>query len=194
MSKTDSHIQRLTDEELILQYRLTSDTYWVGELFQRYTEWIFLACMKYLKNEAESEDASMQIFEKLIKDLKAYDIKVFSHWIRVVVRNHCLGILRQHKKKQDGLEELKQHPERVETVFYLRPEYEQKEWELVQLEKAIASLGEDQRKCVELFFLEKKSYKEVCEETNFSMKQVKSYLQNGKRNLKNVLNQLLYEG
>lgn len=194
MSKAESHIQRLTDEELILQYRQTSDTYWVGELFQRYTEWIFLACMKYLKNEAESEDASMQIFEKLIHDLKVYEIKVFSHWIRVVVRNHCLGILRQHKKKQEGLEELKQHPERVETVFYVRPAHEQKEWELVQLEKAIASLGEDQRKCVELFFLEKKSYKEVCEETNFSMKQVKSYLQNGKRNLKNVLNQLLYEG
>ena len=194
MSKADSHIQKLTDEELIIQYRQTSDTYWVGELFQRYTEWIFLACMKYLKNEEESEDASMQIFEKLMKDLKVYDINIFSHWIRVVVRNHCLGILRQQKKKQAGLEELKQHPERVETVFYLRPEYEQKEWELVQLEKAIASLGEDQRRCVELFFLEKKSYKEVCEETNFSMKQVKSFLQNGKRNLKNVLNQLLYEG
>ncbi len=194
MPRFESHIQRLSDEELILRYRKSQDTYLVGILFERYTEWIFLACMKYLKDEAESEDAAMQIFEKLIKDLKVYDIQVFSHWIRVVVRNHCLGLLRQHKKKQENLAELRNNPERVETVFYLRPEHEQKEWELRQLEKAIGSLNEDQRICVEMFFLEKKSYKEICEATQYSMKQVKSYLQNGKRNLKNVLNQLLYEG
>ncbi|MEM6628305.1 MAG: sigma-70 family RNA polymerase sigma factor [Bacteroidota bacterium] len=189
-----AHIRRLTDEELISRYQASKDTYLVGILFERYTELVFMACMKYLKNEAESEDASMQIFEKLIKDLRVYQIENFRHWIRTVVRNHCFAILRQRKKKLETIQELRKGPEIVDTVFYMRPEHEEREWELIQLEKAVAELKEDQRKCVELFFLEKKSYKEIVLATGYSLKQVKSHIQNGKRNLKNSLNQMFYEG
>ena len=189
-----THIRRLSDEELISRYQASKDTYLVGILFERYTEWVFMACMKYLKNEAESEDASMQIFEKLIKDLRVYQINNFSPWIRTVVRNHCLALLRQRKKKIETIEELRNSPEKVETVFYMRPEHEQREWELDQLEEAVAQLKEDQRTCVELFFLEKKSYKEIALKTGYTLKQVKSHIQNGKRNLKNSLNQMFYEG
>ena len=55
---------------------------------------------------------------------------------------------------------------------------------LQKMEAAINKLNPDQQQCVKLFYLEKKSYSEVAEITGFTMLQVKSYLQNGKRNLK----------
>jgi RNA polymerase sigma-70 factor (ECF subfamily) len=52
------------------------------------------------------------------------------------------------------------------------------------LEKCIETLGDEQKQCVKLFYLQEKCYKEITESTGFDMNKVKSYIQNGKRNLK----------
>ena len=48
-------------------------------------------------------------------------------------------------------------------------------------------LNPEQKQTVELFYLQEKSYKEIVDQTGFSMNDVKSYIQNGKRNLKIML-------
>jgi len=45
-------------------------------------------------------------------------------------------------------------------------------------------LGKEQKLCVILFYLEKRSYQEIATSTQFTQMQVKSHIQNGKRNLK----------
>jgi RNA polymerase sigma factor (sigma-70 family) len=60
----------------------------------------------------------------------------------------------------------------------------EKEINLSNLNEALKSLAEKQRICVELFYLQEKSYNEVAEITGFTMNEVKSFIQNGKRNLK----------
>lgn len=173
---------------LITQYKTGGDMAVVGELFKRYSHLVFGVCMKYLKNEALSEDMSMQVFEKLITGLKDHDINNFRPWLHMVTRNECLMYLR--KKKNIHTEELE--PSRRENddtnmEFAAEDHLDEVEWKDMQLdilEEGIKSLKEEQKLCIELFYLQKKSYQEVADLTGFDMKNVKSYIQNGKRNLR----------
>ena len=181
------HIKELADEVLIDRYRKEKEPMYVGELFERYTHIVFLVCMKYLKNETESEDVSMQVFEKLITDLHKYEIKTFKYWLHTVTKNQCLVYLEKKKRlrhKADAFQEAEQALMESFEESSLFGEGNIKEEQLSHMRKAMGLLKEEQKQCVELFYLQQKSYQEVSEETGFSMKQVKSYIQNGKRNLR----------
>jgi len=180
-------LKSLTDEELVENFRLDGDTRWVGELFERYTHMVFLVCMKYLKDELEAEDMSMRLFEKLLQDLRKYEIKTFRFWLHTVVKNQCLLHLDRRKR-----ERLKADAYEHEVKTRVLPEMSpfaavdglDKELRLQQMEAALGHLKREQRLCLELFYLQQKSYQEVADQTGYSLKQVKSYIQNGKRMLK----------
>jgi RNA polymerase sigma-70 factor (ECF subfamily) len=145
--------------------------------------------MKYLKDEDKCKDAVMQIFENLISNIHKQKIEKFRPWLHVVTKNHCLLTIRSEKS------ELKKHAELVinssdimeSTNHMYHDNEDNKEEKLTELENAIKNLNNEQRSCVELFFIQEKCYAEVVEVTGYSMKQVKSYIQNGKRNLANQL-------
>jgi RNA polymerase sigma-70 factor (ECF subfamily) len=71
---------------------------------------------------------------------------------------------------------------------------EEKEKQFVALENAIEELSAEQKKCVDLFYLKEKSYVEIAEITGFTLNEVKSYIQNGKRNLKIKLENSIGKG
>jgi len=181
-------VSEVTDQELIKKYLASDDNYYIGELFQRYTHLVFGACMKYLKNKDESEDAVMDIFEKLMSELKTHEVRNFKGWIYTVSRNHCLMKIRSEKKMQ-----MTNDSEKLDGLVVEMPEpmhlsnKVKKEMELTNLEQAMTQLSEEQRTCVELFYLQEKCYNEVATITKYSLNEVKSYIQNGKRNLKNYL-------
>lgn len=182
----EADIKHLTDEEIIEKYKKTMDKNWVGELYKRYTRFVFLVSMKYLKNEERCHDAVMQIFEKLFSDFHKHKIERFKPWLHTVTRNHCLILLR---KDQSNLQKEKKFQNEqdyfVESDEELHPDSkDDKDKQLNFLKEAISGLNEEQKICIELFYLQEKSYKEIVEETGFSEKKVKSYIQNGKRNLK----------
>lgn len=173
--------RKLTDEELIQLYKKSEELAIVGELYNRYTALVYGVCLKYLKNRDESQDAVMQIFEKLMVSLKDHDVVVFKSWLYVTSRNHCLMQLRSRKGK--NFEELS--PFLMENGSNVHPEQGLEiEANLSQLEKCIQQLVHEQKQCVRLFYLEQKCYKEITESTGFDLNKVKSYIQNGKRNLK----------
>lgn len=175
----------LTDIELIAQYKSSGDKHLVGELFKRYTNFVFSVCMKYLKNSYDSEDATMQIFEKLFTDLQRFEVANFKSWLHVIAKNYCMMKLRKPDREiyTDNF---------MEKDFLLHQDVkDDKEERLRALEKAILELPIDQRKCVELFYLNEKSYKEISDETGFDYNKVKSYIQNGKRNLQIKLQHLI---
>ena len=188
MLKTEPN-KNLTDEELVHRYRNSHETTYIGELYQRYTHLVFGVCMKYLHNDAEAEDATMQIFEKLIQDLKKHHITSFKPWLHMVVKNHCMMHFRKEtnlgKKKATLKFELGSVVEN-EPVNHLQ-EAEDKEFVLHYLKEGIGELKDEQRECIELFYLKECSYAEVASMTGFSLKEVKSHIQNGKRNLKNYI-------
>lgn len=186
MFKRGKNIDQKTDLELIAEYKRSGNKDMVGKLFERYSHLVYGVCLKYLKNQPEAQDAVLLIFEKLMVDLKTNEITNFRSWLHTVSRNHCLMFIRKHKKnweKEQDMETAEIYLESEDTL----PEVQAKELQLTQLEKAIEQLKPDQKAVIELFYIQEKCYEEVSQITGFTMKQVKSYIQNGKRNLKIIL-------
>jgi RNA polymerase sigma factor (sigma-70 family) len=174
-------LNQYSDQELLNRYRKESDGYALGHLLERYTLLLLGVCMKYLKDAELAKDATQQIILKCITEVGKYEITYFKSWLYQVARNHCLMQLRQKNGKSVGLSEsilLGENP--LEEGNEAR----EREEKLVLLEACLPQLNEEQRVCVLKFYLEKKSYQTIAEETGYSLLQVKSYIQNGKRNLK----------
>ena len=184
-----------TDDELVASYRASGDRKALSILFDRYSHLVFGVCMKYFKDEDESKDATINIFEKLMNDLRRFEVMRFNFWLHTVSKNYCLMVLRSRKAmiridNEDG----RGIDAFVENEFpdHL-PGIPGKEDQLQLLEEAITNLDNDQRICIELFYLKKMCYQDVSELTGFDMNQVKSYIQNGKRNLKIYMNKRNHE-
>ena len=175
-----SHI---TDKELLEQFYASHDNKWLGILLQRYTLLLLGVCMKYLKNEEEAKDCVQQVFLKAITELHKYKVEYFKSWIYMVARNHCLMRLRHLGKKTVDIDE-----KMIEAKEDIRlNSHIEKENLLRALSESLNELSKEQKDCVTLFYLEKRSYQEVADKTGFTIMQVKSYIQNGKRNMKLLL-------
>ena len=172
------------DTALIALYKKTGDLEVLGQLYGRYMHLVYGVCLKYLQDEAKSQDAVMQIFEELIQKLKVHEVLNFKSWLHVLCRNHCLMALRKSSKNKTVS---------IEDTFVENTEFvhlnidDAKEKQLTLMERCMESLPEEQRISVDLFYLKEKCYKEITEITGYELNKVKSYIQNGKRNLKNCI-------
>lgn len=175
-----------SDLELIAEYKNTENKLFIGVLYKRYSHLVLGLSLKYLKNEDEAKDAVMQIFEKLFKDLLKHQIEFFKSWLYTYSKNFCLMIIRTRQSKLKKEIELENNADlfmETESGLHLN-KAEEKEKQFVALENAINDLKDEQKKCIDLFYLKEKSYVEIAEITGFTINEVKSYIQNGKRNLK----------
>ena len=186
-NKKSKKFRETPDEELILMFKKSGDSYYIGELFERYTHLVFGLCMKYLKNEDDSKDAVMQIFESLNFKLKEHKIENFKSWLYSVAKNHCLMHLRKEKSSAKMKDQVYQklHSEIMELQLDGHPiNSAENDDNIPVMMKGLETLKKEQRTCLELLYLQNKSYREVADITGYSMKKVKSHIQNGKRNLK----------
>ncbi|WP_461485427.1 RNA polymerase sigma factor [Pedobacter sp.] len=182
-SKSGERKERLEQDDLSLvaAYQESGDLEVLGTLYNRYMHLVFGVCFNYFKDEEQSKDAVMQIFEELIKKLRVHQVQNFKSWLHVLTRNHCLMALRKSSKNPTVS---------IEDNFVENDEFvhldidNTKETQLTIMEKCMETLSEEQRKSVDLFYLQEKCYKEVADITGYDMLKVKSYIQNGKRNLK----------
>lgn len=181
---TPAHTTNDEDSVLIERYLQSEDLAVLGELYSRHAEMVYYVCLRYFKAEEKSKDAVMQIFEELIPKIGRQEIKDFPKWLYVVSKNHCLMDIRARKNKHEiSLDEFVEYPLKV----HQEENYADKEERLVIMERCIDKLPDNQKISIDLFFLNEKCYKEIVEMTGFSLKEVKSYIQNGKRNLKNCM-------
>ena len=172
----------LTDQKLIARYKKTRDQKFLAELVGRYTHLIMGVCMKYLKNEEAAKDGVMSLYESLAQKLLTQDVSNFGGWLYVISKNYCIGELRKLAKIDSDQNKLVEH---MEFELNERPTIEHSlETQLTVLENCIEELNKEQSTCVGLFYIKKKSYKEVTNLTGYTLNQVKSNIQNGKRNLK----------
>jgi RNA polymerase sigma factor (sigma-70 family) len=185
---TSGRYDHINDAELLNRYYSDRDQQWLGIILERYTLLLFGVCMKYLKDEHAAKDAVQQIFLKVLTEAGKYKIEYFKSWLYMVAKNYCLMQLRTTGAK--GIKELKE--DHLESADQLQQEKEE-DAAYDKLEEAINELNEEQRQCVILFYLKKNSYQQISEKTGYSPMQVKSYIQNGKRNLKLILERKLKE-
>ncbi len=173
-------IIKLSDSELIEEYSKTEDHQWVSELFSRYVHLVYGLCLKYLNNSDVAKDAVMEIYEKVLLSIKSSKLENVSAWLYTLSKNYCLNYLRNEKRRV--LREL--------TYGKMTDSNEEdftKDNNVLLLSKMLDKLKQEQRVCLQLFYFEDKSYEEISQLTGFTFKQVKSFLQNGKRNLKKLM-------
>ena len=140
--------------------------------------------MKYLKNDEEAKDAVQQIFLKAITELHKYDVEYIKSWLYMVAKNHCLMKLRDKPGRVVDIKEnmiISNEEESTVEVHVF------KDKQLALVASSLEELSPEQKLCVSLFYLEKMTYQDIADKSGYSLMQVKSYIQNGKRNLKILL-------
>ena len=176
----------LPDKELVQLYKDTRDLKVLGDLYQRHMDLLYGVCLKYFKDTELAKDAVLSIFEELISKLQKHDVENFKAWVYQVAKNYCLMQLRKEKKftKTQVDPDIMQN----EEIVHLNGELE-KEENFKQLDFCLGQLNKEQRQVLELFYLQNRCYKEIVEQTGIEWNSVRSYIQNGKRNLKICMDQ-----
>lgn len=177
-----------SDEELLKHYKQSGNKELFADLFKKHVSVVYGTCLFYLQDKDEAQDATMQLFEKLLLDINNREIDNFKGWLSFVVRNHCISIIRKNKSQNKNIKS------------YYEFEYEDANYEteekinavsddvmLENMKLCLPKLKENQRVCVELFYLNNKSYQDISNQTGFTLNEIKSHIQNGKRNLKLLL-------
>ncbi|MFZ0472496.1 MAG: sigma-70 family RNA polymerase sigma factor [Bacteroidales bacterium] len=181
------------DEELLKRFREDGDIEILGRLYERYMHLVYGVCLKYLEDRDTSKDEVMNIFEKLVTAVPEQEIVSFKTWLYVVAKNHCLMLLRSRKSEAAHRELMLDDPTFfMENVSEMHPmendegmdEKMDKGIDAGRLEECIEKLKEEQRQCIQMFYYEGFGYKEICQKLGLEEGKVKSYIQNGKRNLK----------
>jgi RNA polymerase sigma-70 factor, ECF subfamily len=182
---THQNRENIPDEVLVEQYRSSRDLEILGELYGRYMHLVFGLCLKYLQNRDDAGDAVMQVFEKLIVEVPKRDILNFKSWLYVLAKNHCLMQIRSEKAASKRMDKWIEEQEEI-MEFYpdLHPIDEAGNDDYPGLKECLEKLKEEQKTCVEFFYYQHKSYREIAQILKMEEKKVKSYLQNAKRNLK----------
>lgn len=180
------NLRQLNDQELVLAYKESGEKAVVGELYKRYAHLVLAMSLSYFKDKDVAKDVTVEIFEKLFEELKRREVENFKAWLSFVVRNHCISRIRKQHTEQSRIEAYQV----LQEVDNLEEENSPvTEKHLDHLSSAIQRLNPFQKMCIELFYYQNKSYSQIVELTGFSANEVKSYIQNGKRNLKLLLTQ-----
>lgn len=174
--------EQRTDEDLLARYKADGDTRALGLLYERYMPMVYGVCLKIYKDAGKSEDAVMGIYEELARKAKDHQVESFRGWLYVLARNYCLMEWRkQHRRPTDyHAPEDMVYYDAVEGAFEVElPANSGK-----PLEKCLNELPNHQRKSVEMFYFEEKSYKEISTLLSEEVGKIRSYIQNGRRNLR----------
>lgn len=172
-----------TDEQLLKLYAESGDDHYLSLLYTRYVEMIYGVCLKYYKNSTEAKDAASEVYLLLLRRTKGKEIDNWKPWLYTVVKNYCLEQLRSRSNKLP--KQLAADTVYSEEVYH--PTSESNEAEVQKLESCIEGLEADQQSCIRMFYLEKRSYQELSDVLHLSWGQVRSRIQNGRRNLKNCM-------
>jgi RNA polymerase sigma-70 factor (ECF subfamily) len=175
--------EKLSDEDLLNRYRDSEDTEYFGILYNRYIPLLYGVCLKYLADTDKAQDAVMQVFENIFPKILQYEIQTFRTWIYSVAKNHCLQILRK-ETNEIFIDFNSEIMESDEILNLLNEEEDTGEERKAILRQCLKKLPVGQRNAIYRFFMEEMSYQDIIESEGYTLNQVKSYIQNGKRNLR----------
>lgn len=184
MSSSIKKLQTLEDQDLLSQAISENQPIAASELFSRYIELVYGVCLKYMGNKQDAEDELMHVYELFIQKIKKHDVDNVKSWLYVLTKNHCLGVLRKQKRSTEKFDQF--------VLMYSEENFHpidsnQKEEELLRLEACIEQLNQMQSQCIRAFYFEKRSYEEISSLLGINWNKIRSFIQNGRRNLKNCM-------
>jgi RNA polymerase sigma-70 factor (ECF subfamily) len=168
------------DEVLVRLFRTTRDVSLFAELFRRHSKAVYFACLRVVRNPSVAEDLTQDTFVRAFAHIDEYVERCFAAWLKRIARNLCLNWLTAAANRQSSdFDEAASRPG-------MGPETGDRTEEI---ESAIRQLSREQRRCVELFYYEGRSYGEIVTATGMTYAKVNSHLQNGMRLLRIHFNQ-----
>ncbi len=174
-----------SDQQLLDEFITRGDIETLGILYARYMHLVYGVCLKYFHDRERSGDLVMQIFEKLVVEVPKHDIRNFRSWLYVLTKNSCLMELRKEKARSEKEKIFFiEQGNFMESGAEMHPVDEDPEKWTDALRDCISRLKAEQKACIELFYYKDKCYREIADILELDEKKVKSFLQNGKRNLK----------
>ncbi len=187
------HTTPLSDADLLARYRESGRAVWLGQLYERYLELTYGLCLKYLQSEADAEDAVMNIYEELTEKVRKHEIENFRSWLYVLAKNHCLMKLRRDNKNLT----VTYAPHLMQSVdprHHIMEITDKDNGEWRELQDCLSQLNDRQKQCIELFYLQGHSYQEIAECCALELGKVRSFIQNGRRNLRLCMEKKKGEG
>lgn len=187
MLRPISLFHRLSDDDLLHRVRRESNGRALNQLLQRHLESVMGLCLYYLGHAEDAEDATMEILAKATQSIRdGKEIRSFKDWLFIIGRNHCFQRLKQ-RERFHTLFSLVEDTKTADIFMQLPAEdalYTEQYQKMDNLLRSVAALKAPQRDCITAFFLQEKSYKEIAEERQEPLDRVRSYIQNGRRNLR----------
>ncbi|HEY0261636.1 MAG TPA: sigma-70 family RNA polymerase sigma factor, partial [Chitinophagales bacterium] len=185
-------LKNIPDEELVDCYRNSHDVNYISELYLRYTHLVYGTCLKYLNNGEDAKDATKQIFELLVRELKKHRVTIFKTWLHGVVQNFCTMESRKNTATATvppPKKTTKEIPIRIESVDEAHQTESEEDRKLLTqtLIRNLHTLKDEQRKCLQFFYIDKMNYNAIEDRTGYTQNEIKNYIQNGKRNLKQLI-------
>ena len=187
VSESKISYQSFEDLELVRMYKASGNQEALAVFYKRYAGLLFGTCMKYLKDVEKARDASADIYTELVEKLPKYVVDQPKAWLYMLARNHCLQKLR--KEKQHSETSFSEDFMQSADDFNLE-EVQQKDTRLNTMHDCINQLKDEQKQTITLFYLEKKCYQEIAHITGIGWNQVRSHIQNGRRNIKICMEKL----
>lgn len=171
----------ISDADIITAYKAGTDD--LSELYNRYANLVLGSCLKYFKNRPDADDAVSEIFSLISKKLKTHEVESFKSWLYTVTKNYCIEVLRKNNRQRDK----KNTAESMYSDLIFHPDEVADEVLVAKLGKCIEALPEKQRTVIDMFYFKKITYKEISIKMDISWDKVRSFMQNGRRNLKNCI-------
>jgi RNA polymerase sigma factor (sigma-70 family) len=169
------------DEIWIRCYCKTGNTFYWGKLYEKYKRQIFLRCVKLLHDKEDASDLTNETFIKAFENIEKYDLKrPFAPWLMQIANNLCIDLLRRKTLIQFNPMKVNRNAKSADDISKRIENMELGE----KILQAIRSLKGNQRRCFCLFYIHRKSYKEIAELTGYSYNDIRSYIQNGRRKFK----------
>ena len=171
----------LSDADIITAYKAGTDD--LSELYNRYANLVLGSCLKYFKNKPDADDAVSEIFSLISKKLKTHEVESFKSWLYTVTKNYCIEVLRKNNRQRSK----KTTAESMYSDLIFHPDEVLDEVLVAKLGKCIESLPDKQRTVIDMFYFKKITYKDISSKMDISWDKVRSFMQNGRRNLKNCI-------
>lgn len=179
--KFEDHEAR-SDEELVAKYQASGDQDFFAVLWQRHWLRIRKLCLAFTGDPAGAEDLAARAITLAWRRIHSFQDGDFSAWLAVIARNCCIDQARSAWARLVSLTgegiaaTADQHPEQGCSCSEDRTF-------TAELEQLVNQLPDQQRIAVKLFFIDGYSYQQIAGLMQCEVKQVKSYLQNGKKKL-----------
>ena len=168
----------------IRDFRKTGDMEILGRIYYKYIHLVYGVCLKYLKDRDAAQDAVIEIFEKLTIEAIRQEIGHFKNWLYVVSKNYCLMELRKQNADDSCFRNWAEEEKKImESGIEMHP-IDDNPRMTEALKECMEKLNLQQKDCIHLFYFKSKSYREIASILKVEEKNVKSNIQNGKRNLK----------